>query len=137
MNYRLDKYLLNELDGKVRLLFESEFSYLYVWIFENTVAAFQYVTHGVTALNYFVSGEVSTGIISNSPFTSAITEDKSYELFIQNLEQILDISNEDLSDLVIGIKNMLTKKTKNYALTKKEIDYLKQLPQSKKLRKRK
>ena len=133
MKYLLDKYVLNELDGYIRLLFESNGSYFYVWINRNyEIRAIQFIISEKDAIVATVDKNIIDGEITKIPINRTIACRINENINDKNLDLINRIENDELPDVIDKVKKLFKDDKNDNKIINNEIIFIKNLPQSKK-----
>jgi hypothetical protein len=133
MKYSLDHYILNELSGYIRLLFESGSSYFYVWLNQKyELRGIQFIFENKEAVIFTVDKNIIDGEITRIPFNRAIACKINEKIDENRINWINSIQNDELPNLIGDIKRLLRNSNNVYVLNLIEEEYIKKLPQSKK-----
>lgn len=107
---RFDKFVLKEMDGRLRLLFEEGSSYIYVWLnAEFEILAFQYLISGMTGLQYYETGAVKVNDVSRQPFNRALTGEAALP-DKDAIEQLSKFESKEFPSLVALLVALAQKK---------------------------
>lgn len=129
MKYRLDNYVVNEVNGFIRLLFEADDSYFYVWLRQDfVILAVQIIIRNSEAIIYKAKS-ILEGELSQIPFNRSIAISNKSNLEKINIIEVIE--NDNLPILINKIKLLFHKKKCNPKLDKKEIELISKMPASK------